>query len=216
MRPDPTLPTTRCGRSAGVIWDGWGRASARPQASRAPMEGAGSGSNGPSAAQRPAPRADADPAAAALPYMQVAAAWLARADARARTACLLEAVLLRGGCAAALQVAPVTSPAANATCHPPPAATGMSTPWFMRACSHGRSARNGRSRSLCRVHVSTARRVLARRARRQERWSPRGGARPGRAGPRRRPRRRTGPTAARGWRWPRGTSCRGWPRILGR
>ncbi len=114
MRPDPTLPTTRCGRSAGVIWDGWGRASARPQANPTPAERAGPGG--------------AEPAAEALPYMQVAAAWLARADARARTACLLEAVLLRGGCAAALQVAPVTSPAGHALCHPPSAATGMSTP----------------------------------------------------------------------------------------
>ncbi len=91
-----------CGsEGAGIVWDGWGCASARPQTGEA------SGGGG-AAHQHPhASGADRGSAQSPIPYMQLAAVCLAPADARAHALCLLEAQLLSDGAAAAQQVVPL-------------------------------------------------------------------------------------------------------------
>lgn len=88
---------TRSDASVGVVWEGWGHASARP----------GSLAEAAVADERrrlPAPAPGGDPARCARPYMQLAAVWLATLDAHAQAQCLLEAQLLPGGLAPARQV----------------------------------------------------------------------------------------------------------------
>lgn len=91
-----------CGsEGAGIVWDGWGCASARPQAGEA------LGGGGAAHEHSQASGADRGSAQRPIPYMQLAAVWLAPADARAQALCLLEAQLLSNGAAAAQQVVPL-------------------------------------------------------------------------------------------------------------
>lgn len=83
--------------NAGVVWDGWGHASAWPRSlTEAAGRDAGRPLHGPASA--------ADPSRGPRPYMQLAAVWLATTEAHAQAQCLLEAQLLSGRSPAAQQV----------------------------------------------------------------------------------------------------------------
>ncbi|KAK9827328.1 hypothetical protein WJX81_005997 [Elliptochloris bilobata] len=85
----------------GVVWDGWGPASAQLR----PAAEAAAGDAGAPAVQLHAVGRSTGPAKPHKPYMQLAAVWLVSVDARALALCLLEAQLLSGGPAAAEQAA---------------------------------------------------------------------------------------------------------------